>query len=33
MLKVNSQGGEELGGISPIPKRHFEILSSSFEGS
>jgi hypothetical protein len=32
MLKVNSQGGEELRGISPPLKRHFEILSS-FEES
>jgi hypothetical protein len=31
MLRINSQGGEELGGMSPPLKRHLELEIKTLE--
>ena len=33
MLRINSQGGEELGGMSPPLKRHLELEIKTLENT
>ena len=33
MLRINSQGGEELGGMSPPLKRHLELEIKTLENA